>query len=229
MTLLAMRRQCWLVSILFLAACTSFDYTTPPPTPQTIAVTYSPYLSWMVESLHTCSNNIQQIALVIEESASHAEPEAGEVILWLGTPPQGYSAFASQLGWEELTIITHPNNESTQLDVSSIVKSYTSLEPPYQAWTYPQSSQPRQVFDAIMLENKVTSPHVLLAPDPEAMLQAISGDPNAIGYLPHHWLDERVTPIPLETDLQQPILALTQEESQGLTRQLLACLQNVLP
>ena len=80
----------------------------------------------------------------------------------------------------------------------------------------------------------------MLAPDSVAMLEAVAGDPNAIGYLPGSFLasgDEtlvnKVKTIQLdealETDLLQPILALTQNEPSGLMRELLICVQNLSP
>ena len=80
----------------------------------------------------------------------------------------------------------------------------------------------------------------MLATDSVAMLEAVAGDPNAIGYLPVSVLSsgdpELVSKIKtiqleqaLEEDLLQPVIALTQNEPGGLMRELLVCVQNLNP
>ena len=80
----------------------------------------------------------------------------------------------------------------------------------------------------------------MLAPDPQAMLEAIAGNINAIGYIPGSFLtsgDPTLTSNiniiqvdkPLEDALHQPVIAVTRSEPQGLMRSLLVCLQNRIP
>ena len=80
----------------------------------------------------------------------------------------------------------------------------------------------------------------MLAPDSLAMLEAVAGDPNAIGYLPVSILSsgdpELVSKIKtiqldkaLEENLLQPVIVLTQNEPGVLMRELLVCVQNLSP
>jgi len=68
------------------------------------------------------------------------------------------------------------------------------------------------------------------------MLEAVAADPAAIGYLPESVLTSaepslahKVKIIQLDevltNALTQPVIAITEEEPQGLTRELIACLQ----
>jgi hypothetical protein len=62
------------------------------------------------------------------------------------------------------------------------------------------------------------------------MLESISSNPGAIGYLPRAWLSgTKVNPIELETDastaLQLPVLVQAAHEPQGELRTFIACLQ----
>jgi hypothetical protein len=56
---------------------------------------------------------------------------------------------------------------------------------------------------------------IFLAPDPGAMLEAISEDPAAIGFIPRRWLEEIVSSVTItdveDEELRQPILALSEQ------------------
>jgi hypothetical protein len=80
----------------------------------------------------------------------------------------------------------------------------------------------------------------MLAPDPYAMLEAVSRDIDAIGYLPGSFLNtiDATTPnqvkiVQLESsikaELHQPVIAITQSEPKDLLRNLLVCLQSTSP
>ncbi len=59
-------------------------------------------------------------------------------------------------------------------------------------------------------------------PDPAAMLEAIGGDPAAIGYIPKSWLSPAVKEVTIEGQikelLHQPVLVLAGEEPSGAAR-----------
>ena len=61
------------------------------------------------------------------------------------------------------------------------------------------------------------------------MLASIAQDPAAIGALPRAWFSEAVKPAEIDQDLRelllQPVLALAEEEPQGIVREFLSCLQ----
>jgi hypothetical protein len=72
------------------------------------------------------------------------------------------------------------------------------------------------------------------------MLEAVAGDENSIGYLPASFITSadpslagKVKRVQLgETlaeSLTQPVIAVTASEPEGLTRQLVICLQEAVP
>jgi len=69
-----------------------------------------------------------------------------------------------------------------------------------------------------------------LAPDAAAMLESIAQDPAAIGALPRAWLTKAVKPVEIDVEmrelLSQPVLALAEEEPEGVVRDFLLCLQS---
>jgi hypothetical protein len=96
------------------------------------------------------------------------------------------------------------------------------------------------LFDRALLQSSTLTSEAMLAPDPQAMLEAISSDANAIGYLPESALTSsdpsfvaQVKVIQLEQSLQDilhpPVIAITQNEPEGLVRELLLCVQDATP
>jgi hypothetical protein len=62
-----------------------------------------------------------------------------------------------------------------------------------------------------------------LAVSPDEMYKAIADDVNAIGILPRSWKVENVQEVYVAATV--PVLAITPYEKQGVTADLLACLQ----
>jgi hypothetical protein len=58
----------------------------------------------------------------------------------------------------------------------------------------------------------------------------VAADPNAIGFLPAHWLDSSVRAVTIDglSSAAQPILALTTSTPKGTTRSWLLCLQSTI-
>jgi len=62
-----------------------------------------------------------------------------------------------------------------------------------------------------------------LATNPDEVYQAIADDVNAIGILPRSWKAENVQEVYVAATV--PVLAIIPSEEQGVTADLLACLQ----
>jgi len=221
-----MRKSLLLLSLLFLGACTPFDYAPPPATPETITVAYPPTLGWIETSLHDCAEQTPGMILVVEERAS-PDLQAADVYLSPGPPSEGISGHATLLGQESLVVITHPAIDPSSIDIATIRNSYTSLEPSHQAWTYPQGYSLRQIFKAALLGADY-APGVMVAPDPEAMLEAVGNHEDAIGFLFEADLDGKVQVLPLPEEIEQglevAIIALTVNQPEGVLRNFLGCL-----
>ena len=157
-----------ILSILVLfctGACTPFAYSSPPPTPEHLSVVYTPALGWIEENLNQCSLDHPEIVLTTEvRPASSIEGGASTVTLTLGTIPEGFSGTATQLGWEQVVVIANTEIPTSQLELPDLQNLYTSLEPQFQAWTYPKDSELRLVFDEKILNNSKHSPDLIVAP-----------------------------------------------------------------
>jgi len=95
-------------------------------------------------------------------------------------------------------------------------------------WSYLQGNEIRQFFeDALSPVDLLSSAH--LAPDPNAMRQAVAADPSAIGYLPGRWVDSSVRPLSIAgspaPSYASPSWAATQATPHGAQKEWLLCLQ----
>ena len=229
-----MIRKLFLLSLFFfISACTPLVTGTPPPTPEMIEIAYPPSLSNWANNLHSCASLTPEIALtILETSPSDSEFAEADLTLSFGEPPQGVRGYAASLGEDEIVVIAGENVNLKQLSFEQLREIYSNPEL-YQAWTYGAGNELRLIFDRAVLDAVALSPETFLAPHPTAMLEAITKNPMAIGYLPKSWLDGKVHEISLEEDLQaafkQPILVLTGTEPQSPLRVFLACLQNDQP
>ncbi|MBL7163338.1 MAG: hypothetical protein ISS57_12085 [Anaerolineales bacterium] len=229
-----MRRHFALLVLLLVSACGTFDYAPLSPTPEHISVIHTPAIGWIKDTLHQCAVDHPEIALTVEEwPAAALDPGAADVIIKLGTPPEDFASDATLLGWEQIVIIAHPNIPASQLELPDLQNIYTSLDPVYQAWTYPETSPLRSTFDEVVLNGTAPSPHTKIAPSPIAMLESMQTDSSAVGYIPQSWIAEgdiQVIPMndEIKSALRQPIIALTNDEPDGVARELLACLTNLI-
>ncbi|MBC8509910.1 MAG: hypothetical protein ISR58_07225 [Anaerolineales bacterium] len=229
-----MRNILIFLALLLSAACTPFAYSPAPPTPEHISVVYTPALIWMGDDLNRCALEHPEISLTVEErSAASLQVEAAAATLTLDTIPEGFSGTTTQLGWEQVVIIANTDISSTQLELPDLQNLYKSLAPEYQAWSYPTSSELQKLFSKIILNGIEQSPHTKIAPNPQAMLTALEGSSQAVGFIPISLFSTRniqIIPMPIEIEsaLNLPVLALTTGEPSGATRLFLGCLTDSL-
>jgi ABC-type phosphate transport system substrate-binding protein len=192
-----------------------------------------------------------EIALFVDEvPASALDSVRADLVFRLGepvtAPTEGQeenvgddTGITIPLAWDEIVVILHPENNASiaDLDVlqglfSGQIMRWDELDGPVnpvQVWIYPEGEEARQIFDTIILGKAKNTSLAGIAPDPAAMLEAVSADPNAIGYLPLSWITEETPQLRIEKGffpgLRQPLLALAGEEPEGATLILLNCLQ----
>jgi hypothetical protein len=231
---------------LLMAACQPVPLATPIPTPDVWEIQYTPTLSWLGPDFRLCMQAQPHASIVVFESpASSLDPVGVDFAFRWGPPPelQGYAAVT---GWDELVMIVHPSNPVENLTLSDIMNIYTgtsrtwSLFNPVNSpvsgrirlWSYPAGNDVMDVFETLSGEPLEGDAVLHLAPDPQAMLEAVAEDPAAIGFIPGRWLNEHVRQVVVsdlnEEDLRQPILALRTAEPQGDRRAWLLCLQEQL-
>jgi len=191
--------------------------------------------------MNECSRRHPGVGLIVfERSAPYLEPGEKDFVFRWG-PPAEVSTPAFTLGSDELTIVVNPDNPVNSMSHENLrsiymgnVHIWSELDPVaglngnIQAWGYVQGEDVQYIFD----ENtggRANNPMIHLAPDVKAMLQAVSSDPNAIGYLPRRWLNNQVSAVTvdrLNSAPQIPILVLTPTLPDGEKKDWLLCLQD---
>lgn len=231
--------------LVFLPTCAPLPTATPPPTPQALFVQRPLILQGWDARLYACAVDFPQIALFIAEQAP--EPSlTGSLSLELhyGAPNQS-NENTYILGYEDLLLaanISFPANELTLPQLQEIYHGQTAssqaIAPtdqdfPLQAWTYPNGELARQVFDKAVLHEPSQA---LIAPSPQAMLEALADQAGAVGYLPasaFSLADETQKAQIKELELKEvpadifrkPILFLLPAELSDLLNAFLQCLQ----
>jgi hypothetical protein len=192
------------------------------------------------EALHTCALAQPEIALLLTETTAPFLPvQSADLSLWFGPPPDT-AGFAARLSDEQILVVVNPANPISKLTAHALRSIFNGEnerwdelggeKQPVQVWVYPEGDEISQVFQEEILAGRPFSSLGRLAPDPSAMLEAVSRDPAAIGLVPKAWLSQDVKPVLLDQDVQdslrQPILALSGAEPQGAVREFLYCLQS---
>lgn len=230
-----MTRRFFLLFLLLLisaltTACSPFVTSTPPPSPQLLQVSYTPTLRHWTETLNQCALDHPETALILQEtSLADLEFTKADIALWYGEPPQGIPGYAASLGVDEILIIAGSDVALRNINAEKLREIYSETASVYHIWTYDEGNELRAIFDNTVLFGVSLSSDATLAPSPTAMLEAVSADPMALGYLPQSWLTENVQKISIDRELQiafeQPILALTDTEPEGNLKRYLNCLQ----
>jgi hypothetical protein len=236
--------------ILLLGACKEPDVSTPAPTPHAIHVTYPSALKPWADKLADCASGNPQVALYFSQ-LPQKEPDifSDEISLELGEPSQVDETYSFwQVGNEQVIVVVNTSNPLSELSTDEIRSVFLGQTPYWdgatnkavQVWVLTPDDPARMVFEHAVLQSQSITSYAMLAPDPAAMLEAISRDAEAIGYLPNSFLitadpsmSDKVKNIQLEAqleiDMTRPVVAVTQAEPQGLVRELLVCLQSSQP
>lgn len=224
---------------------------------QVINLQYSNSLSWLVPTMTSCANLLQNTGLVTHNlPAAEMSLKNSDMLLRWGSPNK-LTDFASQLGTERLAVAVNSANPLTSLSLplarqifDGEITSWGNLHSvcpdcfapsydssfdanPISLIFYPAEEDIETLFmQNVMLGQPVASASSLLVPNPNAMRQSISADPNAIGFLPAHLLENSIKEITLNDantqSLQLPVLAIASTEPQGKIQEWLLCLQKVL-
>jgi len=226
------------------------ELSKPAPTPYSIHVTYPVDLKPWISAIADCASVNPGMAVYFTQSPGTQTAEfSDQISLELGEPQEvDPSSYLLQLGVEQVVVIVNqknPRNEFTQEELQAIFSGQTatwntSPDQPVQVWVLPAGDPARLGFDAAVMPNQPLAPDARLAPDPGAMLEAVAGDENSIGYLPASTITSADPTLAgkvkrvqlgeaLAESLTQPVIAVTASEPEGLTRQLVICLQEAVP
>lgn len=245
-----MKRFLFFGLVLFLSACGSPGVSTPSPTPLAIKVIYPAALQPWADKLVNCASNNPLIALYyIQSDTLDTDLLENDIYLGFGETNQDISGFKSfQVGWEQVVVVVNKDNQLSELSINNLKSIFSgqvfkwenASNQPIQVWVMPEGDPIRTIFDSAVMHAQPISSEAMLAPDPGAMLEAISGNIDAIGYLPRSIISSADSAFmskvkilqlesSLEAELHQPVIAITKNDPEGLLRNLLVCLQSVTP
>jgi len=198
---------------LFLSSCST---STPQTTPQVVTVYSTSAATPWLSDVYTCAESFAVISRV-------DDPSIADIVLRVGEPKY-LSSFAYQIDEEEILIVTHRQSPIQNLTLDEAQTLFMGLgDPSVQVWVFASDEDVFEVFDQFVMKGRSVSSSALVAVSPQQMSDVMNSESNAVGILPRHWKAGDVREIySVET---VPVLAMAQDEPQGVIDQLIGCLQ----
>ncbi len=231
----------WVVLVMTLAGCQG--QPVEPTTPiELMDVEVDPALAWITPVMAKCALETSVNLNVKEiEPIDQSFDGADILIRWTTSTTEGGESF--NLGQDRLAIIVHPENPVSEISETQLVEIYSGLLPDWSnldanhsgsihSWVYPINSDLQGFFSQIVLPLEELTNLNFIAPNPESLLEAVSQDPTAVGFVPSRWLNPSVKELPVNgpgnAGWSRPILAVTKTSPEGSLRDWLLCIQDVV-
>ena len=230
-------------SLLFFTACTSgLQAKEAAAPPENWQVSIAPALSWMRPVMNICAQNSPDKVLSIVERDSSGDDN---IYLSWGELDGQSNTSIYLIGSDRLVVIVNKDNPATRISYSTLQTIYSgraiswqevdpalSDQVPVQVWQYGSASQLFKQF-SLMLDLMGQRQGIQnIVPSPQAMIEAISSDPAAIGLISERWLTPEVKLLQIDDapvdKIKQPILAYLKEKPGDFETTWLLCLQNQL-
>lgn len=217
-----------LLLILLLASC-SGGGTQAPAVAIPLDVALTPALQPLADALRTCAAQQPAVVLVVHERSTAALFDSPADLYFILGEPDPLPEFSAQIAWEQVVLVAHPSADTASWALSLIRTMFTSIpsaDSPLSAnvWVPLDGDETMQAFQTAVLGSSRLSPEARLAPNPAAVLSAVSSDPAALGILPAAWLDASVQSIDL--GIRLPVLLTALQTPSGPALELAACLQS---
>jgi len=198
--------------LLFSCSTTS----TPPATPQIVTVYSSSAAQLWLPPLYDCAGASSVLSRV-------DDPSSADLVLRVGEP-KILTSFAYQIDMEDILIVTHRQSPLQSMALEEVRALFAGQgDPSVQVWVYASGEDVQAVFDQFVMEGRAVTSSARLAVNPQQMSDTLVSESNAVGILPQHWkLGESRE---LFTVATVPVLAITQNEPDGIIKELIACLQ----
>lgn len=234
---------------LVLSACQNRQTGTPIPTAEVFDLYYSPSLGYFREKMSSCISSVGTIAPYLHEQFINSiEFYSGEFFLSLGEAPwEGDNHFVTQITQENIVFVVNAKNPVDYISKHDIKEIFSGRQTNWLLQNnsdnqigvliYPENSDlSRWLKEALLLTETVTAPQ-RIAPHPKAVLEAVSKEVGAIGYVPESWLKTIDSPFseyikiailedPVEGEMTLPVLAYIINKPERGVRELLLCLQD---
>jgi len=227
-----------LAALSLLAACAA-----PPPAPITLRVAATdltaPLLSDLIAAYADANPGVTLSPTVVPLSTLNADLAAGRADLALSASP-GPDQFATPLGYVSFIVVVHPNNPIIGLSAAQVLMIFAGRVTDWaligaggssgeiQVVGREEASDAARAFGASALSGALPTPNALVAPSWEAMREAVSQNPNAIGYVPLPELDATVKRVETRdlASLRVLMAAVATGEPSGPARDFLAWAQS---
>jgi hypothetical protein len=245
------RKFILVLGMLAAAACQPAINTVTLPAPKTWKVQVTPALRWLGPIFNECTRQVPGIALLYDEEPPSALDLSNTDFTFSFSEPvngAGYTAVMAQVG---LAVIVNPANPISQLDTNSLAAIYsgkvvawgelpaqdcpdckTSPENPIKPYVYAEGDDLGRGFSDLFPGLPQRLPTAILAPDPQAVRQAVAADPQAVGYIPMPVVDSSVRAVNISDfaagGMRIPLLLSTQAEPEGAQRSWVLCIQQTI-
>lgn len=229
-----------LILIGLLGGCQSkAAVSTSSSTPLKVEIT--PGLDWLRPEMADCALQTPILSLTVRSASQQDQSLGNADILLRWSESLAGDGKTLKIGEDSLAVIIHPDNPLQQMDDTQLAAIYSgaigdweslpgSLSGEIHRWVYPPDDDSQILFDSKVLAEEKIVLTAMIVPDPEGMLDAVREDSHAIGFIPARWLEPSVKPVSIsgytKSDLTMPILAVTDGEPSGFTRDWLLCVQD---
>jgi hypothetical protein len=228
-----------LICLALQAGCLSAPVAPAPPIPVPQTIVVAPAVSYWQGAIHQCVLAQSNIGILVDIRQPGQEPLAANEWLLSGADPGSRDAY--DLGTDTLKLIVHPDSPLTGLTSQQTAGIYTgfirtwgevdSNLPEEQRsraihyYSYPAADELAQLFSSSILNGEQPNLRTVEAPDPTAVIRAVSADPDGIGYIPARWMTSTVKAITLDftPTFQLSLSVGAPPDSAGQT--FIACLQ----
>ena len=213
---------------------------------------------WLLPAATQCAADNPTLTLFLSSENSSSPSTDGEAVYLRWGEPKALQGIASQLGEVELAFVASPDSPLTHLPFDTLQKItrgkfstwrelYKScqscfkekpevrlLDAPLELYAYSAGEDLQAIFAEFIGASSPQPPSsAFLVPSTQALNEILLSSPNSIGYLPAPAADTslrrlKVTQKGEVISFRRPLIAITEAEPQGATRQWLACLQSAI-
>jgi undecaprenyl-diphosphatase len=218
---------------------------------ETVIIHYPSSLSWIIPTINECNqNSLNQTIIYNHRTDTSTEMRT----IRIGEKKLGSGEMNSFLIQQDyLRVVVNKSNPLIQLDINQLQEIYkgnltswqdviskcpqcinnneassTSMKT-IQTWIFIPGSTSQNTINQFFLNNLPTSLSANIAPDEQAMSEAVSVNPAAIGFLFNHWINDQLKVLPItglsETFAKYPILVSVNPSDAQKFEPLLLCVQ----
>ncbi len=220
-------------AVFAVSGCSPAVLSTAPAALETVTVQFTPALREIQPHLAECAAETPGIGLVLKETpAGSLELDQADLSIRLGSPAEttGYTA---SLGTLEIRLYTNSGNPAEEISLDELTSLYTrqpgGAGNQSKFYAYLPGDDLRQAIETLL--GQPAGRLVEEVPTQDALMEALATSDNAFGFGISGTTGEGVRALRISDveskQLQIPVLAYADDEPDGLTRSLLACLQAI--